>query len=89
MSTEGYKFSEVGLEIAKQDHRYGGRFGGDTALAAVRLGIACLEDEVREVLEAWHEERRKQSWTHTREELVQVAALAIRCVRLIDGDAAT
>lgn len=79
-----YKFNELGDEIARQDYRYG-LFGVDSDLGRLRLGIACLEDEVTEARDAWREERRKSHWCHTREELLQVAAVAIRCIRLIDG----
>lgn len=55
------------------------KYGPFTAeLADVRLGIAALEDELREAREAWRDERRIEGWPHTREELVQVASLAFR-----------
>lgn len=86
-SYTSYKFNELGDEIARQDHKHG-TFSAETDLGKLRLGIACLEDEVEEARNAWREERghaRPRGWRHTREELLQVAAVAIRCIRLIDG----
>lgn len=65
-------------EIQKQDHRYG-TFA--KTLGASRLAIACLEDETREARDAWREERKSADWQHTREELLQVAAVAMRAWR--------
>jgi NTP pyrophosphatase (non-canonical NTP hydrolase) len=79
-----YKLDELADEIARQDHKHG-LFAADTDYGKLRLAIACLEDEVVEARDAWREERRHSHWRHTREELLQVAAVAIRAVRLIDG----
>ncbi len=76
-------------EIARQDARHG-EFTG-TPLGRSRLAIACLEDEVAEVLQAWRDERRVVGWDMTRNEVLQVAAVAVRALRdaLPPADSAT
>ena len=66
-------------EVARQDEKHG-RFEG-TVLGRSRLALACLEDETREAVEAWRGERKGVLWEHTREEVLQVAAVAIRALR--------
>jgi hypothetical protein len=66
-------------EIARQDEKHG-PFEG-TILGRSRLAIACLEDEVEEAREAWRSERKGLLWEATREEVLQVAAVAIRALR--------
>ncbi len=54
----------------------------------VRLGIAALEDELTEVREAWRADKNhleSGAW-HLREELLQVAAVAVRIAREIPID---
>lgn len=78
---------DLAREIAKQDtlHPSGYPYTRD----GIRLGIAAIEDETREVWDAWHEIR------HTigngtadpgslRGELIQVAAVYMRIARTID-----
>lgn len=65
-------------EIENQDRQYG-RFENSTG--GMRLGVACLEDEVREVRDAWREGRHSLSWFELRQEAIQVAAVAMRLVR--------
>jgi hypothetical protein len=67
-------------EVARQDEKHG-RFDGATQLGKSRLALACLEDEVAEALQAWRGERRATTWDATREEVLQVAAVAIRALR--------
>lgn len=67
-------------EIERQDEKHGG-FSAATELGRSRLGIAVLEDELAEALLAWREERFTPTWDHTREEVLQVAAVAIRLLR--------
>jgi hypothetical protein len=67
-------------EIERQDVKHG-RFSASTPLGYSRLAIACLEDEVTEVRDAWREERKSPHWNHTLEELLQVAAVAMRAYR--------
>lgn len=67
------------VEIARQDEKHG-PFGG-TVLGRSRLAIACLEDEVAEAREAWRSERKALTWDATREEVLQVAAVAMRALR--------
>ena len=66
-------------EIARQDAKHG-PFEG-TILGRSRLAIACLEDEVQEVRDAWRAERKATTWEATREEVLQVAAVAMRALR--------
>jgi hypothetical protein len=66
-------------EIARQDEKHG-PFEG-TILGRSRLALACLEDEVEEARDAWRSERKGLLWEATREEVVQVAAVAIRTLR--------
>ena len=76
---------ELEAEAQRQDRKHG-RFTGATALGRSRLAIACLEDEIAEVKEAWREERRTDGWAHTEEELLQVAAVAMRALRDLRED---
>ncbi len=82
---------ELQNEIYRQDVRYGETFGGTMRVGRIRLGVACLEDEVEEVRLAWREDRRTESlpvasYANVREEALQVAALALRLVRQIDAE---
>lgn len=76
-------FDQLLEEIARQDAKHGPFTG--SPLGAPRLAIACLEDEVREVLDAWRKERKVSGMPQTREELMQVAAVALRAVRDLWG----
>ena len=76
---------ELAAEIDRQDRKHGG-FSAMTALGRSRLAIACLEDEVQEVKGAWRQERRIDGWPHTEEELLQVAAVAMRALRDLRED---
>lgn len=67
------------VEIERQDEKHGPYQG--TILGRSRLALATLEDEVSEALEAWRSERKALNWDATREEVVQVAAVAIRTLR--------
>lgn len=66
-------------EVRRQDAKHGPYQG--TPLGCSRLAIATLEDEVREVLDAWRAERREPHWRQTRAEVLQVAAVCIRTLR--------
>lgn len=66
-------------EIARQDEKHG-PFQG-TELGRSRLALACIADEVDEALLAWREERGGLSWKTTRDEVLQVAAVAMRALR--------
>lgn len=70
---------QVAREVGRQDVAYG-PFADDAA--SVRLAIACLEDEVREVREAWDKWKRRPDWSEVRSEAIQVAAVASRLARL-------
>lgn len=67
-------------EIERQDAKHGG-FSGATPLGRSRLGLACLEDEIAEALQAWREERQAPTFEKTRAEVLQVAAVALRILR--------
>ena len=64
--------------MVRQDEKYA-PFGSD--VATVRLAIACMEDEVREVRQAWQEWHQRPDWFNVRTEAVQLAAVALRLVR--------
>lgn len=70
---------ELLAEIARQDAKHG-PFEG-TILGRSRLAIACLEDEVAEARNAWRSERTALNWPTTRDEVLQVAAVAMRALR--------
>lgn len=72
----------VAFEVERQDAKHGpyGSQGG-TPLGISRLAIATLEDEVREVLQAWRDERKTPHWDETRTEVIQVAAVCVRTLR--------
>lgn len=54
----------------------------------IRFGIATLEDELWETLDAWRAEKRGDNWTRTEEELLQVVAVGARLLRsLMDARA--
>jgi len=72
--------AEIAREVARQDEKHG-PFDGASRLGTSRLAVACLEDEVEEVRLAWRAERKADTFAHTREEAIQVAAVAIRAVR--------
>jgi hypothetical protein len=67
-------------EVERQDEKHG-RFDGASQLGKSRLALACLEDEVAEAVQAWRDERKTPRWEQTREEVLQVAAVAIRALR--------
>jgi hypothetical protein len=67
-------------EVVRQDAKHG-RFTTQTELGASRLALACIEDEIREALDAWRDERRIDGWPETRTEVLQVAACALRAIR--------
>lgn len=76
---EGGVARQVASEVARQDEAYG-RFADD--VAGVRLAIACLEDEVAEVLDQWNKWKRRPDWFGLRQEAIQVAAVASRLARI-------
>lgn len=73
-------------EVERQDQRFG-HFTRDRP--SIRLGIACLEDEVAETLRAFDDDRHDDfcglGWSGTTDELIQVAAVATRLARDIRG----
>ena len=73
-------FAELNAEVDRQDALHGSLADGPPRRRA-RLAIAILEDEVRETLDAWRDERKVDGWPRTREEMLQVAAVAVRAMR--------
>jgi len=71
---------ELRDEIARQDEKHG-PYQRQSRLGVSRLALATLEDEVAEAKDAWREERKAPDWPHTREEVLQVAAVAVRTIR--------
>ncbi len=69
-------------EVERQDQRWPA-FERDRR--SIRLGIACLEDETKEVFQAFEDDRHDDfcglGWLGTTDELIQVAALATRLAR--------
>jgi hypothetical protein len=55
--------------------------GSPPTYDGVRLGLAMMQDELVEALDAWRDERGLRRWVQTRAELVQVAAVAVRIIR--------
>jgi hypothetical protein len=72
-------FVELAGEVERQDGKHG-PFEG-TRLGASRLALACIEDELDEAYDAWRDERQAVVWDHTRTEVLQIAAVAIRALR--------
>lgn len=78
---------EITREIKRQD--LGHPRGYPKNREGVRAGLAAIEDELDEAKGAWRSERCKckepecahSKYLHTRYELVQVAAVAIRAAR--------
>jgi hypothetical protein len=71
-------------EVGRQDSVHPG--GYPTTRDGVRLGLASLEDELREAMDAWDGENRgNQTWPRTYDEVEQVAAVALRILRGMDG----
>ena len=73
-------------EIGRQDKRFA---AFERSRPSIRLGIACLEDEVAEAKQAFEDDRHDDfcglGWSGTTDELIQVAAVAIRLARDIRG----
>lgn len=51
----------------------------------LRLALAAAEDELIEARDAHRDERMIKGWWRTREELIQLAAVAMRAVCSIDN----
>lgn len=89
--TPADKTLEILAKVIKEQNAKYGPFPAD--ISGMRLAVACLEDEVAEVLQAWREERRthqrddglRGTWQETAEEALQVAAVAMRLVFAATG----
>lgn len=71
-------------EIARQDKTHPKGF--PCSRDGLRSGIAAIEDETREALEAWRSGRAKttqweEHWADLATELIQIAAVAVRTAR--------
>jgi hypothetical protein len=87
---QAFRWGTVEERLAAEIERQDARFGEFTNnRASIRLGFACLEDEVAESLEAYEDDRRDDfcglGFMATQEELVQVAALAHRLLAAFPG----
>jgi hypothetical protein len=69
-------------EVARQDRLH--REGYPADRNGLRLALAAIEDELDEAKMAHRAERRVAGWHETREEILQIAAVALRAVRSID-----
>lgn len=71
--------AELRREIIAQHTRFG---PFENRRPSLRLGFACLEDELCEAAEAYEDDRHDDfcglGFSHTQEELLQVAAVALR-----------
>lgn len=76
---ELYRLLDVTVRF--QDRKYDAPLGPDVIL--VRGAIGFLQDEIEEARQAWHEDSRPGSepWARTAEEVMQVAAIAMRLLR--------
>lgn len=82
MAYAGELIDELVAEAGRQDAKHG-PFQGATRLGLIRLAVACTEDEMREVLEAWADTKGEGDLLRT--ELLQLSAVALRAVRDIDS----
>ena len=78
---------DLAAEVNRQDEIHPA--GYQATRDGVRLGLATVEDELREALDAHRDERRVEGWSHTYEELLQLAAVAVRTAAAIRSDADT
>lgn len=65
-------------EVARQDQIQ--PEGYPNTRNGVRLGLACLQDELDETHAEWHVEKRTQ-WEKTQIELTQAVAIGVRILR--------
>lgn len=79
---DGSLLADLAIEITRQDRIHPA--GYPATRDGVRFGIATIEDETREAWGAWGDERSVDGWPHTREELLQTAAVVMRLIRSID-----
>jgi len=76
---------ELEREIRRQDEIH--QSGYPATREGIRLGIATAEDELEEARLAWRDEREgAPCMLHTREELLQLAAVVMRTVRSLGGE---
>jgi hypothetical protein len=72
----------IDVAVGFQDRRYG-PFTAD--VGGVRLGLACLEDEIDEAKHAWRAERKPKrgtkAWAETTAEVMDVVAVGVRLLR--------
>lgn len=72
-------FDILAIEIAAQDRAHPA--GYPATRDGLRMGIASLEDELREVHDEWHQWKKRDGWGGMEDELWQVAGIAMRMIR--------
>ena len=86
MSRDQDLMLDLEREIARQDDiAKANQYGYPFTRNGIRLGIAALQDEVTEVLDAWRADKNhlENCAAELREELLQVAAVAMRIARSV------
>jgi hypothetical protein len=69
----------IDAEIDRQDEIHPQGYAADRD--GVRFGLCTVEDELREAVQAWRDERRVDNWLATEEELTQALAVGARLLR--------
>ncbi len=65
--------------LARHDRKFGTNWPAERN--QLRLALATIEDEHREAYEAWRAGKRAGDWTDLADELLDVAAVALRALR--------
>lgn len=72
----------IDIAVSYQDRKYGS-FSRD--VPGIRLGLAVLDDELREALAEWRSERKPKrgtrAWAATTAEVMDVVAVGVRLLR--------
>lgn len=68
---------DVELRLASQKRRYPTGFTKERN--SIRLGIAAIQDETKEMLDAWYTEKKdpEVDWYETYDELMDIIAVAL------------
>lgn len=88
MDREQYSQAVVARRVAEEIERQDRMFGPfDSTAGSVRLAVACLEDEVREIRDEWQKWKKRPDWYSVRAEAIQLAAVAARLARDVEVEA--